>query len=123
MKLFKLNLWYGILLIILGLWGFLGYYIEQGSYAVTSLIPLFFGLLFIFFTSGVKKDNAIIGHLSGLLVLILLIMSVVMLVKNSAGGFELHRKSLIFIFIIIFSVIMIIAQVKYFIDRRKASNS
>ena len=123
MKLFKLNLWYGVLLIILGLWGFLGYYIELGSYAFTSLIPFFFGLLFIFFTPGVKKDNAIIGHLSGLLVLVLLIMSVVMLVKNSAEGFELHRKSLIFIFIIIFSVIMIIAQVKYFIDRRKSSNS
>lgn len=58
-----------IVLIILGLWGYLG----SQTPSPTALIPVFAGILLLSFVKGVKDGNRIIAHLAVLITFVLII--------------------------------------------------
>ena len=118
-KAHSINKFYALLLIFLGLFGFIMRYIELGDTQFTALIPAVFGLILLSFTSGIKNENAIIGHLAGVLTLVLVIMSVVMLTKGFLTEFSLRRKQIIFLFVIVGGIYSLRAQFLYFKAQRR----
>ncbi|MBJ05369.1 MAG: hypothetical protein CMP65_05675 [Flavobacteriales bacterium] len=111
MEAHKANLINAITLILLGLWGF---YDTQSN---TALIPTFFGIAFLIFTSGIKEGNKIISHLAVLFTLIILIALVGMRLPKSleSGGLGLYRV----ILMIATSAFAMFAFIKSFIDARR----
>lgn len=115
----KVNIIYAILLIILGLFGFLARYFEQGDFAFTSLIPAFFGLVLIPMTKGIKNENTIIAHIAVVLTLILGVMITFMFFKNLGAEFNGTRKFFIFLISGLASYIALGIYVAGFIDKKK----
>ena len=87
MNAYKANLINSISLIIFGIWG----YIEVSS--VTALIPTAFGAILLACSSGIKKQNKIIAHISVLLTLLILFALLGMRLPKSleSGGLGLFR--------------------------------
>ena len=87
MNVYKANLINSISLIIFGIWG----YIEVSS--VTALIPTAFGATLLACSSGIKKQNKIIAHISVLLTLLILFALLGMRLPKSleSGGLGLFR--------------------------------
>ena len=104
----KLN---SIVLIALGLWG----YIDVQS--PTALIPVGFGVILILCNNGLKKENKIISHIAVLLTLVILLALVGMRLPKSidAGGLGLFRVSAM----IVTSVLSMVAFILSFIKARK----
>ena len=102
-------------LLLIGFWG----YVESTS--VTALIPVFFGLVLLLSSKGVKTQNKIIAHVAVTLTLIILIALVGMRLPKSidAGGLGLLRV-LVMVFTCIISMVYFI---KSFIDARKNRES
>lgn len=94
-KAHNINKFYALLLILLGSFGFIMRYVEMDDMQFTALIPAVFGLILFSFTNGIKNENSVIGHLTGVLTLLLVVMSVVMLSKGFATEFSLGRKQVI----------------------------
>ena len=69
MKVYVVSMLNALVLIVLGLWGYLG----SQTPSPTALIPAFAGILLLSFTRGVKSGNKIIAHLAVLLTFILII--------------------------------------------------
>ena len=110
---FKANLVNGIVLIALGLWG----YLSSDTPSTTALIPVAVGVLFLIFHPGMKKENKIIAHIVVLLTLLLLIA----LYKPLSGALE-RGDSMAQIRIGIMMIVQVFAliiYVKSFIDARK----
>lgn len=118
-KVHIINLVYSVFLIIIGLLGFTLRYFEVGDFQFTSLIPLFFGVILISMTNGIKNQNKIISHLAVLLTAILFLMCVIMFIKNINGDTFLNRKTIIFLLISVASIIVIIAYISRFKAARK----
>jgi len=104
----KLN---SIVLIALGLWG----YIDVQS--PTALIPVGFGVILILCNNGLKKENKIISHIAVLLTLVILVALVGMRLPKSyvSGGLGLFRVSAM----IVTSVLSMVAFILSFIKARK----
>ena len=87
MNAYKANLINSISLIIFGIWG----YIEVSS--VTALIRTAFGAILLACSSGIKKQNKIIAHISVLLTLLILFALLGMRLPKSleSGGLGLFR--------------------------------
>ena len=111
MNAYKANLINSISLIILGIWG----YIEVSS--VTALIPTAFGAILLACSSGIKKQNKIIAHISVLLTLLILFALLGMRLPKSleSGGLGLFRV----LAMCGTSIIAMIYFVKSFIAARK----
>jgi len=118
-KAHNINKFYALLLILLGSFGFIMRYVEQGDTQFTALIPAVFGLILLSFTSGIKNENSVIGHLAGVLTLVLVVMSAVMLTKGFVAEFSFGRKQIIFLFVIACGVYSLRAQFLYFKAQRR----
>jgi len=118
-KAHNINKFYALILILLGLFGFIMRYMELGDMQYTALIPAVFGLILFAFTKGIKSENAVIGHLAGVLTLILVVMSTVMLTKGLLAEFSLGRKQIIFLVVIVGGIYSLRAQFLYFRAQRR----
>jgi len=107
----KLN---SIVLIAIGVWGYLDYTDVQSP---TALIPVGFGVILFLCNNGLKKENKIISHIAVLLTLVILFALVGMRLPKSldAGGLGLYRV----LAMILTSVLSMVAFVISFINARK----
>lgn len=113
MKPYKANLMNGIVLIVLGLWSYLGS--ETPSF--TALIPVFAGALFLALTPAMKKENKVVAHVVVLLTF-LLILAFYMPLSAALG----RNDTLAIIRVIIMmlsSAIALSAFIKSFIEARR----
>lgn len=115
----KVNYYYAIFLILIGLFGFIARYSEQGDMQVTSLIPAFFGIIFLFFTKGIKRENTIIAHLAVVLTLVLAGVVTYMFFKNLSPEFIGSRKFFIFLFTALVSYLVLGIYIAGFIDKKQ----
>jgi hypothetical protein len=113
----KVNLFYSLFLIALALFGFFARYLEQGDMQFTALIPAVFGIILLPMTGGIKRDNRVIGHISALVLVIVLFGMIGMFFRD--GGVSLERKSVIFQLVTLSTLYYLFIQVRYFIRRRK----
>ena len=118
-KAHNINKFYALLLILLGLFGFITRYVTLGDTQFTALIPAVFGLVLLAFTSGIKNGNSVIGHLAGVLTLVLVVMSAVMLIKGFVAEFSLGRKQIIFLIVIAGGFYSLRAQFLHFKTQRR----
>lgn len=108
------NILNSIVLISLGLWGYIDYTDVQSP---TALIPVGFGVILLLCTIGLKKENKIIAHVAVLLTLFILVALVGMRLPKSldSGGVGLFRV----IAMIATSVLSMVAFVLSFIKARR----
>ena len=108
------NVLNSIVLISLGLWGYIDYTDVQSP---TALIPVGFGVILLLCTIGLKKENKIIAHVAVLLTLDILVALVGMRLPKSldSGGVGLFRV----IAMIATSVLSMVAFVLSFIKARR----
>jgi len=66
MNSFKANIINSIILIAVGLWG----YLESSS--GTAIIPVLFGWVLLFCSPGIKKENKVVAHIAVLVTLVCL---------------------------------------------------
>ena len=111
MKIAFYNTLNSIVLIALGLWG----YIDVQS--PTALIPVGFGVILLLCANGLKKENKIISHVAVLLTLVILVALVGMRLPKSlvSGGLGLVRVSAM----ILTSILSMVACVLSFIKARR----
>ena len=109
----KLN---SIVLIAMGVWGYLDY---TDVHSPTALIPVGFGVMLLLCTNGLKKENKIISHVAVLLTLLILV---------ALAGMRYCRKVLIagglgigscVSAMIVTSVLSMVAFIISFINARK----
>ena len=114
MKAYTVSLINSLILITMGLWG----YIESDSKPITALIPVIIGVILLIINSGVKKENKIAAHVAVLLTLIITIG----LVRPFLGTLERGNvNGIIRVSIMILtSLWAMIAFIKSFIAARKA---
>ena len=116
MKANTVSLINSLVLIIMGLWG----YLELESRPITALIPVITGLILLIINKGVKKENKLAAHIAVLLTLLIIIG----LIRPFMGSIErenplaIVRVSLM----IITSSWAMISFIKSFIAARKAKN-
>ena len=116
---YQINKVYSIILILAGLFGFLARYFEVGDWQFTALIPLLFGVILFFCTPGIRKENAIIGHIAALVTSLLVITAVIMLSKGIFGDAGWGRKQWIFSVVILGGIWSLRSQINYFRAQRK----
>ena len=113
----KISVVIGILLSILGLYGYFG----MGMVSVTALIPLFIGIpiiilgLFAFDEQKLKHSM----HAASVLVLLGLIGSLYRLVHNIILG-NIGSSSMILVLMSIICIIFLVLAINSFIEARKA---
>tara|TARA_B110000093_G_scaffold11647_1_gene11034 strand:- start:104 stop:448 length:345 start_codon:yes stop_codon:yes gene_type:complete len=108
------NILNSVVLIALGIWGYIDYTDVQSP---TALIPVGFGVILLLCTMGLKKENKIIAHVAVLLTLVILVALVGMRLPKSldSGGVGLFRV----IAMIATSVLSMVAFVLSFIKARR----
>lgn len=114
MKPFQANLLNAIILIVMGLWG----YLASDKPSPTALIPVAFGVLFALVTPPFKKENKIVAHVVVLLTF-LLIIALFMPLMGAIGrddSLGIFRVGLM----IASSIFAMIIFIKSFVDARKA---
>tara|TARA_B100000886_G_scaffold286231_1_gene210737 strand:- start:1364 stop:1714 length:351 start_codon:yes stop_codon:yes gene_type:complete len=102
-----------IILISMGLWG----YIESESKAITALIPVIIGIILLLVNKGVKNENKALAHVAVLLTFLILLG----LIKPLLGAFERENAYAIIrvLLMIISSLWAMISFIKSFISARK----
>lgn len=118
-KLYIINIYFSVLLIILGIYGLVARYLEMGDWQFTSLIPAVFGLILISMTGGMKRHNRIVSHIVVGLTFLLSLMVSVMLIRNLVADAEIDRKLIIFLIILLSSFITLGFYIASFISARK----
>ena len=114
MKPYQSNLLNAIVLIVMGLWG----YLASETPSNTALIPVAFGVVFALVTPPFKKENKVVAHIVVLLTF-LLIISLFMPLNGAIGrgdNVAIFRVGLM----ILTSVYAFYTFIKSFIDARKA---
>jgi hypothetical protein len=76
MKAYQANVLNGLMLIAMGLWGYLSE--DAATRSMTALIAPAFGVALLLMTSGVRKENKVIAHVAVTFTLLILIMLVAM---------------------------------------------
>lgn len=117
-KLYRVNVLYSILIIVVGITGLFARYLEQGDWQFTSLIPAGFGVILLMLTPGMKNHNRIAAHLVVLLTFLLTVMVAVMLIKNLNGGSGLSRKVVLFLIILAGSIVAMYFYIASFVKAR-----
>ena len=112
MKTYQINFFNALILILVGLWGFI-----DVDYSPTALIPVFFGVILLLCSNGVKNENKVIAHVAVLFTLLILVALVGMRLPKSleSGGAGLFRV----IIMIITSSVSMISFIQSFIAARK----
>jgi len=116
---YQINKVYSLVLILAGAFGFLARYYQMGDWQFTALIPLFFGLILLLCTPGIKKENAAIGHVAALVTTLLIVTALIMLTKGIFGDAEWGRKQWIFLIVIIGGIWSLRSQINYFKAQRR----
>lgn len=114
MKPFQANLVNAAVLIILGLWGYLG----SETPSPTALIPVGFGVIFALATPPFKKENKVVAHIIVLFTL-LIIIALFMPLRGALGRGDTIAAVRVGIMIAT-SVVAMVIYIKSFIDARKA---
>ncbi len=114
MKPFQANLVNAAVLIILGLWGYLG----SETPSATALIPVGFGVIFALATPPFKKENKVVAHIIVLLTL-LIIIALFMPLRGALGRGDTIAAARVGIMIAT-SIVAMVIYIKSFIDARKA---
>lgn len=114
MKPFQANLVNAAVLIILGLWGYLG----SETPSPTALIPVGFGVIFALATPPFKKENKVVAHIIVLLTL-LIIIALFMPLRGALGRGDTIAAARVGIMIAT-SIVAMVIYIKSFIDARKA---
>lgn len=114
MKPFQANLVNAVVLIVLGLWG----YLSSETPSPTALIPVGFGVLFALATPPFKKENKVVAHIIVLLTL-LIIIALFMPLRGALGRGDTLAAVRVGIMIAT-SVVAMVIYIKSFIDARKA---
>lgn len=114
MKPFQANLVNAAVLIILGLWGYLG----SETPSPTALIPVGFGVIFALATPPFKKENKVVAHIIVLLTL-LIIIALFMPLRGALGRGDTVAAARVGIMIAT-SIVAMVIYIKSFIDARKA---
>jgi len=119
-KPFQANLINATILLILGLWGYLGV-LSSGKYFSTALIPVFFGVVFLLASGPFKRDNKVVAHIIVLLTFLLCLALIRPLTSaiNKGDNMALIRVGLM----ILSNLFALIIYIKSFIDARKAKAS
>jgi len=114
MKPFQINIITDIVLIAMGLWG----YLSSADPSPTALIPVGFGVIFALATPAFRKGNKIVVHIVVLLTF-LLIIALFMPLRAAIG-----RDDTMAIFrvatMLLVSVVAMVIYIKSFIDARRA---
>ena len=118
----KMNLINALILITLGLWGFIDVNtppLESGV-SKTALIPVAFGVVLLLFNKGVKNANKLISHIAVIVTLLVLIG----LVKPFTAQFikvDIHSDiGLLRVYsMMVFSFLTLISFIGSFIENRK----
>ena len=117
MNAYKANLVNSVILIGLGIWGYLDVNSSSENIQYTPLIPVGFGLILLACSTGIKKQNKVIAHIAVTLTLVILIaLSGMRLPKSiDKGGLGLIRV----VMMIFSSSLSMLFFVKSFIAARK----
>jgi apolipoprotein N-acyltransferase len=110
----KASLINAVVLIVFGLWGYLG----STTPSLTSIIPVVFGLLLLLLNNGVKKENKIVAHIAVLLTVIIfagLFMPLMGAIDRSDNPAVFRIATMLF-----FTVMAIVYFIKSFVNARKA---
>ncbi len=113
MKPFQANALNAVVLIIIGLWGYLG----SSDPSPTALIPVGFGVIFALVTPLFRKDNRIVAHIVVLLTFLLIIALFMPLrgAINRGDTLGIVRVALM----LATSIFAMVIYIKSFIDARK----
>lgn len=114
MKAFQANLVNAASLIIFALWGYWG----SSSPSATALIPVFFGIVLLILTQGIKRENKIIAHIA--VVLTLMVFIALFKPLLAAAGRSDLGAILRIVAMLITSALAMTFFIKSFIDTRKA---
>lgn len=114
MKVYFVTMLNGFILVLLGAWGYLG----SQTPSPTALIPVFAGILLLYFVTGVKAQNKVIAHLAVLLTLVLVIALIKPLIGaiGRSDNLAISRVS----FMMISSAVNLVYFIRSFIAVRKA---
>ena len=104
----------GLILIIVGLYGYFGVTSSTGAASVTALIPAAFGLLLVILSSFWNKAPKVISHIAIVLTLLLIIMVVNRFVKIDVW----NETKYIFLICIISNAFALFVFIRSFINAR-----
>ena len=104
----------GLILIIVGLYGYFGVTSSTGTASVTALIPAAFGLLLVILSSFWNKAPKVISHIAIVLTLLLFIMVVNRFVKIDVW----NETKYIFLICIISNAFALFVFIRSFINAR-----
>lgn len=122
MKTHQANLLNSITLILMPLWAYLAFEgtIEKPNQSVTAFIPLFFGVVLLLCSRGIKKENKIIAHVAVLVTFVALLGLTMPLKAAVADG---RMLSIIRVVIMMSTgVIAMYTFIQSFIRNRKEKN-
>tara|TARA_B000000475_G_C15961013_1_gene432959 strand:+ start:867 stop:1238 length:372 start_codon:yes stop_codon:yes gene_type:complete len=118
----RANLLNSLTLILMPLWAYLAFEgtIEKPNQSVTAFIPLFFGVVLLLCSRGIKKENKIIAHVAVLVTFVALLGLTMPLKAAVADG---RMLSIIRVVIMMSTgVIAMYTFIQSFIRNRKEKN-
>lgn len=115
MKPFQINFVNACVLIIMGLWGYLG----SADPSPTALIPVVFGLIFGLSTPPFKKGNRVVAHIIVVLTLFLII-ALFMPLRGAINRQDTLAIARVGVMLLV-SVIAMVVYIRSFIEARKKS--
>ena len=109
----KIHLLNSFVLIVFGIWGYLG----SGSF--TALIPFIFGLILLFLYRGVKNEDKVLAHIAVILTFIILIALILQPLKIALSSGDSGRifRSLV---MVLTSASAMISLILSFIKARRS---
>ena len=121
----RMNLINGLILLILGGWGFIDVNtpLPETGMSLTALIPVLFGIILLLCNKGVKNANKLISHIAVIVTLLILIG----LVKPFTAQFikaNVHSDiGLLRVYsMMVFSFLTLISFIGSFIENRKKAS-
>lgn len=113
MKPYVANLIYGILLVLLSLWG----YMSSETPSVTAFIPTAFGVVLLALTPAMKKGNKAVAHI--VVILTLLVLGGLVKPLLGAMGRTDNMAMARVIVMMAWGVVAMVVYIKSFIDARR----
>jgi hypothetical protein len=113
MKPFVANLIYGILLVLLSVWG----YTASENPSATAFIPIGFGVVLLALTPGMKKQNKTVAHV----VVVLTVLVLGGLVKPLLGAMDRADNIAMarVIVMMVWGLVALGVYIKSFVDARR----
>lgn len=106
-----------ILLIVLGLWGYLG----SDSPSFTALIPVVFGVILAACNPGVRKENKVVAHIA-VVATLLICLGLVMPLRGALGRGDMLAVTRV-VLMLLSSIAALVAFIQSFRAARRAKAS